>query len=500
MNKYTLQFRDATTESKFRQQAADSVQIPTFKFCAYSSILYFVVSLIFQIIKLDVRTIITRVIAVIMLMITLLIVKKNKGQVNKGLVIINLLIAAFEYEQDDSYDELNYYLYGCNTMLIHTIIIFTQSFNYAVVSNFAMLVIRLSVTGLYTKISYIQLVVAFITTFGFIIILYQSEKFQRSSFLMTLKDNSWEIMLPFILTKPFLVFTFDQDQFSYQLKMINKLGFPFENNNIVHQFLKDAKYGNSTLQEYIYFQIISCNPSSFQPFVQELQIIFKKKKIQLLISGCYLGQPNFIIVFQSEDKDIRQMQKLFYQQHQMYLKYFLKHIRQTCKFLKSIVEQNQINLAIKLLISHKQSLLFEDQNLKKLKNINPHKTIDKLCNYFRRINFKIKFTNTNFDEILTIKPCFLMFLYEIFKNMDRNQIYHLKSFQSNKQYIIFLIGMTEYPKTNLFQFCTKCLIEQIVEKDNSIKLNKLGLQFVFLDTPLISYYKSNIKAFANPYE
>ncbi|CAD8141349.1 unnamed protein product [Paramecium pentaurelia] len=493
MNKYTLQFKDATIEKKYRQQSADSVQIPTFTFCAYSSILYFMVSLAIQIIEQDVTKIIVRVIEIVLLIGTLLIVNRNKGKVNIGLFSVNILIALFEFETDDSYDRLNYYLYGCNTMLVHTIIIFTQSFNYAVISNFVMLVIRLSVTGLYTQIIYIQLVIAILTTFGFIFILYQSEKFQRSSFLMTLKDNSWEIMLPSILTKPFLVFNFDNDTFSYQLKMINKLGFPFEDTNALHSFLKEAKYGKKTLQEHIYFTIISCNPQQFQPFVQELKIVFKKKQIQLLLSGCYLGQPNFIIVLQSEDKDIKQMQQQFKQQHQIYLKYFVNHIRQTCKYLKMIVEHNHIHQAIKLLISHKQSLLFEHYKFEQQKNISPHKIIDKLVNYFKSINYKIKFTNTKFDDIYTIKPCFLNFLYEIFKNLDRNQHYHLKSFSSNNQYIISLKGLQEYPKSNLFQFCTKCLIEQTIQIDNCI-------QFIFLEIPMISYYNSNMRTQDDPYE
>lgn len=78
----------------------------------------------------------------------LFMVTKNKGRVNIGLFSVNILIAILEFEKDDSYDQFNYYLYGCNTMFVHTIIIFTLSFNYAVVSNFAMLVIRLTVTGI----------------------------------------------------------------------------------------------------------------------------------------------------------------------------------------------------------------------------------------------------------------------------------------------------------------------------------------------------------------
>ncbi|CAD8136877.1 unnamed protein product [Paramecium octaurelia] len=493
MNKYTLQFKDETIEKKYRQQSADSVQIPTFNFCAYSSILYFMVSLIIQIIEQDVTKIVVRVVEVVLLIGILIMVKRNNDKVNIGLFFVNLLIALFEFEQDDAYDRFNYYLYGCNTMLVHTIIIFSQTFNYAVASNFSMLVIRLSVTGLNTKIIYIQLVIAILSTFGFNFILYQSEKFQRASFLMTLKDNTWEIMLPSILTKPFLVFNFDFDTFSYQLKMINKLGFPFEDTNVVHSFLKEAKYGKRTLQEHIYFTIISCNPQQFQPFVQELKIVFKKKQISLLLSGCYMGQPTFTIVLQSEDKDIRQMQQQFKLQHQIYSKYFVNHIRQTCKYLKTIVERNQIHLAIKLLISHKQSLLIEHYKFENQRNISPHRIIEKLVNYFRSINYKIKLTNIKFDDIFTIKSCFLNFLYEIFKSMDKNQRYHLKSFESNNQYIISIKGLQDYPKSNLFQFCTKCLIEQTIQIDNSV-------QFIFLNIPQISYYHSNLKTYDDPYE
>ena len=94
-------------------------------------------------------------IAIVLLFIALLVVKKNKVYVDKGLFVMNLIIAFFHYEKDNTYDEYNFYLYGCNTMLLHTILLFSQGFDYAVVSNLIILGVRLSVTGLYTKILYV---------------------------------------------------------------------------------------------------------------------------------------------------------------------------------------------------------------------------------------------------------------------------------------------------------------------------------------------------------
>lgn len=64
-------------------------------------------------------------IEIILLIGILGMVTRNKDKVNIGLFSVNILIAIMEFEKDDSYDKLNYYLYGCNTMFVHTIIIFT---------------------------------------------------------------------------------------------------------------------------------------------------------------------------------------------------------------------------------------------------------------------------------------------------------------------------------------------------------------------------------------
>ncbi|CAD8094377.1 unnamed protein product [Paramecium sonneborni] len=490
MNKYNLRFKDQELEKKYQIHKVKDIQFPTLTYITLGGTPLILINAISKVINLDYTDALINGIFLIYMLIQYVVLRKNEffrvNYCNLALVITNFASLYYEISPQQS-DYYNGYIMGSNQMLIHTLLMFACNLEIGVFSNLVLTVVRVILANEYSQsMSIQQYLQTIIMPCSFIIVQYQIEKQFRDSYLLSLKDNTWEILIPLLLRKPFFIFAFNQEINMYQAIMSNQNSF-FNSDSPLSTFLFQSKVKKKSLEAYLVKK--SNHKGKFNKFPclfnQQVNLEYQLKKLQVSVIGCKFERIIYAVIIDSEDPLLRESKIKFNQSLQQCKDILNAQILQINKVLTLHLSQTYSSLIRNLRISLYE-IYYKQIDNKKIQLVKMKKLLLKCQKIFETPTNKIKIDCQENARFATIKPTLIIFLFEILKLVDNNQQVFLLVNQ-NITTTLFIYGLKNLPTSVLFQQSQQVLVERTINTAQYFS-------FEFMKSPQTTFnYENQIK-------
>ncbi|CAD8080795.1 unnamed protein product [Paramecium sonneborni] len=291
------------------------------------------------------------------------------------------------------------------------------------------------------------------------VIQYQIEKQYRQSFFLQFKDNNWEILIPLLLKKPFFIFSFNREINMYQTIMSAQKEF-FNSDKPLTTFLFKSKVKQQTLEEYIIKKTRNNVDRKQSSCIFNYQIVveYQMKKLHISVLCLRFEQLIYSIVIDSEDPLINQTNIKLNQSLQHCRNILNAQLMQINKVLGLYLQDTFSPLLRDLRISLFE-LYYKQLQSQKLQLVKMKKLLLKCSKIFETPNNKIKIDCGEEIQFATIKSSLIIFIFEIFKQIQINQ--HVYIFINQKKTTtMFIYGLKQLPDTVQFKRCLQTLIDQ----------------------------------------
>ncbi|CAD8184865.1 unnamed protein product [Paramecium pentaurelia] len=484
MQKYTLRFKDSKIEEQYLIHRSNTLQFPTLTYVTGGGSLLLIINFFVYLISEKYQNALKNGIVSFYLFLQYIILRKYvkfRKYSNNALLICNLIFIAFEFENPDPlktyYDG---YLLGSNQMLVHTILMFANDLKQGILANLTHTISKILIVQLYdNKMIAQQYVYTILLSLSYILIQYEIEKQYRNSFFLSLKDSTWEKMIPLFLKKPYFLFSFNKEENAYQI-ISSYLKEYFESETPLTTFLYQSKVSsNESLQAYIQQLTVKSikHSDNLCLFNQYLNVDYLNKKVSISIIAYQFEKVIYAIIIESEDP-IRKEQKLKYlQQIQIYKKFFHQQIMPINKVLATMQKENYHPLLTNLRISLIE-IYYQQSQVCELKIVTIKKLLQKCVQLFQTSKNAINIVCNEDIKFVTLKHALIIFLLEILKTSN-GQFLQLRINQLQNA-TLQIIGLNHLPQSEIFKKSKEMLIERVLEQQNCFI-------FIFMKTPQSSF-------------
>ncbi|CAD8162242.1 unnamed protein product [Paramecium pentaurelia] len=464
MNKYSTRFKDSVLEKQYLIHKVQVIQFPILTYLTIGGTILLLANSIINLINIDYTNALITAAIMTYLLLQYIVLRKNESlkinYCNLALMMTNFASLIFEISIYPEYDYYDGYLLGSNQMLVHTILMFACNLELGILSNIVLTIVRvILVVENSQNLTAQQYFYSIIVSLSFMVIQYQLEKQYRQSFYLQFKDNSWEILIPLLLKKPFFIFTFNKESNMYQTIMSSQKEF-FNSEKPLSTFLFKSKVKQQTLEQYIIRKTIynQNNKQSSCLFNHQIDVEYQMKKLQVSIVCCKFEQMIYTITIDSEDPIINQTNIKLNQALQNCRSILNTQILQINKILGVYLQDTFSPLLRDLRISLFE-VYYKQISNQKLQLVKMKKLLFKCSKIFETPNTKIKIDCSEQIRFITIKPILIIFLFEIFKQVDKNQQVQIFINQKNTT-TMFIYGLKQLPKTVQFKQCQQILIDK----------------------------------------
>ncbi|CAD8124155.1 unnamed protein product [Paramecium sonneborni] len=321
MNSYTLTFNSQDLELKY-QETRKGFTLPVFKGI---SIISFIICVIRTIISSVTNQFIYAFIFLglgITVIISHFIIRSLQKQwIDYYLFTINHILMLYQITVNHSYDFQESFIFGQVMMTLHIIIILISDFKYAIIQIINNLIIKIVIAELSNGdlpvITYLYtILIALMAMF----VIQRINRQYRQSFLFIIQDYQKEKFIPLLFDNPFAIFTFDQNNLSFQVLQSNFDQFPQfnplnNNQNNLKAFLRNYKLNDIKFEDFLYKRT--------KEYTQDNSIInkelllnhqkFKNQNIVVKFSEFKVADLTFVIIMDQKQKLINsQSEKIQY--------------------------------------------------------------------------------------------------------------------------------------------------------------------------------------------
>ncbi|CAD8087587.1 unnamed protein product [Paramecium sonneborni] len=464
MNKYNTRFIDPVLEKQYLIHKVKVIQFPILTYLSFGGTILLLANSIANMINMDYTNGLIKLTVMTYLLLQYLVLKKKASlrinYSNLALMMTNFASLVFEISIYPQYDYYDGYLLGSNQMLVHTILMFASNLKVGIFSNIALTVVRIiQVVQNSDNLTVQQYFYSIIMSLSFMMVQYQIEKQYRQSFYLQFKDNNWEILMPLLLKKPFFIFTFNKQINMYQTLMSAQKDF-FNSDNPLSTFLFKSKIKQQTLEQFIVRKTRSNehkNQSSCL-FNYQMVVEYQMKKLQVSIFCCRFEQLIYAIVIDSEDPLINQTNIKLNQSLQHCRNILNAQLMQINKVLGLYLQDTFSPLLRDLRVSLFE-LYYKQLSSHRLQLVKMKKLLIKCSKIFETPNNKIKIDCADNIQFATIKSTLIIFLFEIFKQIEKNQQVYI-FINQKKTTLMFIYGLKQLPNSVQFVQCQQTLIDQ----------------------------------------
>ncbi|CAK86085.1 unnamed protein product (macronuclear) [Paramecium tetraurelia] len=478
MNKYGTRFKDRLLEKQYLIHKVKVIQFPVLTYLTIGGCILLLANTIVNLVDVNYTNALITGGVMTYLLFQYMVLRKYEAlklsYCNLALMMTNFASLVFEIIIYPSYDYYDGYLLGSNQMLVHTILMFACNLELGIFSNMVLTIVRVVIVVEDSdNLSAQQYFYSIIVTLSFMVIQYQIEKQYRQSFLLQFKDNSWEILVPLLLKKPFFIFTFNRDTYMYETIMSSQKEF-FNSEKPLSTFLFKSRVKQQTLEQYLIKKTITTEhkKQSSCLFNNQMDIEYQMKKLKVSIVCCKFEQLIYTITIDSEDPLINQTNIKLNQALQNCRTLLNTQILQINKVLGVYLQDTFSPLLRDLRISLYE-VYYKQLSNQKLQLVKMKKLLLKCSKIFENPTTKIKIDCCEQIRFVTIKPTLILFLFELFKLVEKNQQVQICINQKNTT-TMFIYGLKQIPKTEQFKECQQTLIDSThFETQCNIFLRKL---------------------------
>ncbi|CAK88372.1 unnamed protein product (macronuclear) [Paramecium tetraurelia] len=473
MNIYTLKFEESTLENSYQLHKFNIWQCPILIYTYVLSIIIVGSKLIYQLVIHDYMYLIHKVVILFIVILLCIFFKHFKKFPNLTLLLINFLLLSLETETNQNNTYYQGYLFGCNQMLAHAILFLGSDFLVGLGANVVLAVARAVIT--YVNEDYLtfqQYLYTILITFGVSGLLYQSELSQRRSYLYQTKDTTWEKILPFVICKPFLIFKFDKEAFSFQQIAINKSLTDSQEMcfDSVGDFLKECKYDKMTLQKYLFQKYEKFNTLINKIECEKLEIYYKKSRMKIKLLIYCADTIRFMIVIEAVDQAFIDL-KYRYQNHLKEItQKYNNQLKKLAKLLHKKLKKCKMQMMSEVSISVLEFRILQSLQLTKLTRINMSQLFQKFYQIFHsNYKYKIYFISKQDYVIHTYKPELYYFIISIIRQSNRTSeiSFIIDQNQEAQAPQLSLQGIEKLPVDHQFLYCQRILFEKHIQVLNS---------------------------------
>ncbi|CAK58633.1 unnamed protein product (macronuclear) [Paramecium tetraurelia] len=473
MNIYTLKFEETTLENSYRYHKCNQLQSPILIYTYVLSILLIGSQLIQQLVNHNYAYLIQKLVILLIVILLCLFFKQLKRFPNLILLLINLLLVSLETESNQKNTYHQGYLFGCNQMLTHIILLMGSDFQVGLFTNIILAISRTAITFVNEDaLTFEQYLYTIIITVGVSGLLYSSELYQRRSFLYQTKDTTWEKILPFVICKPFLIFKFDKDSFCFQQIAINKSLTESQEMQFdsVGDFLKECKYEKSTLQKYLFQKYEKFNNLVNNIDCEKLEIQYKKSRMKIKLLVYFVDTVRFMIVVETVDQAFIDLKYRYQNNLKEVTKKYNNQIKKLAKILNKKLKKCKIQLVSEIAISILEFRILQSIKMEKLIKINLQQLFQKFYQIFHIIyKYDVYFQAKQDYIIYTYKPELYYFIVSIIRQSNRTQQISFIIDQNQEAQVpqLSLSGIEKLPEEYQFQYCQQTVFEKHIQVLNS---------------------------------
>ncbi|CAD8066017.1 unnamed protein product [Paramecium sonneborni] len=481
MNKFSLIFLDQGSEKEYQEKKINQLRKPIYTFSAVGLFFISMIKMITEILENNLNHLSIIIVTQIYLILSIFIIKWKPSLVQCCLMILNYLLVAYQYMLTSTISQEAHQLFANNFVACNFVIILAVDQCQGIFLVTTTMLLRLSfaifdaTTPQYNVYFATILLICFLS-FYIRKINYES----RSFFLLSLKDNLMEQILPIIVNKSYILFQFESNHLRFSLISSRQLGFNCENSENLKQFLREWNYKQQNLEQFCFLEIKRKQSQEIKSYSKQIEIKKGPKQTQM-ITICFFSyqQPTFLIKFEN------------YSQAQEKLKIFLN---------KTIEKERQIQFKIFKCIVNNLSISLKSTNLNQLhllriccfKQILNYKILN---NQFKQQYFEIypifiklkelfQFKQVNYQiipqsegKVLMVRTYFMRLVFDIFSQSKENSTIVINFEHINQPYIrYFGKDINEFTDTAILT-----VVRTLVKKKQKLKTGNQTIILILLN-------------------
>ncbi|CAK86511.1 unnamed protein product (macronuclear) [Paramecium tetraurelia] len=318
MNKFSLKFKDKDLESLYQSFLLEKIQYPVFMVLGIFSIVILGIKNIDGLINNNQSQFTLKIVGFCVFLVVSIISFCYKKFTRIGFYVINHFLMLYQINQRENVVQ-HTYLFGQNQMFVHSVVMLVSDFPDGILTNFTWTVIRMTIANtLDTNLDYQDQIYSIAVFFCLCLCIYIKNVHLRKAYMFSIRDSSWEVLLPQLISKPTFIFTCNEEKQQFQISRMIQMHFLMNIENPLLHFLRNTRLGNKTLEQYIWDKAKQRQNTSIRYTIEKLSVHYNKKQQQITFSECLLDTVTFILVIDSEDKgfiELRKKQQSIQEQH-----------------------------------------------------------------------------------------------------------------------------------------------------------------------------------------
>ncbi|CAD8174120.1 unnamed protein product [Paramecium pentaurelia] len=484
MNKYSLIFLDKGSEKEYQEQKINQLRKPVYIFSAIGLFFISTTKMITEILDNQLNNLSIIIVTQIYLILSIFIIKWKPSLVQSCLVILNYLLLAYQYMLTSTISQEAHQLFANNFVACNFVIILAVDVFQGIFLVITTMLIKLGIAIFEAKTPQYNVYFATILLICFLIFYIRKLNYEsRSFFLLSLKDNLMEQILPIIVNKSYILFQFESSHLKFSLISSRQQEFCCENSENLKIFLREWNYKQQSLEQFCFSEIKRKQSQEIKSYNKQIEIQ-KGTKQKKMITICFFSyqQPTFLIKFennhQAQEKLKCYLFKIFEKERLIQFKIFKCIVNNLSISLRSS-NFNQLHLlriySFKQILNYKilnnqfkQQEFIIDPILSKLKELFQ----------FKKINYKI--ITQSEGKVSMIRTYFIRLIYAVFSESfkDSTVIINLEHF--SEPYIRYYgKEINEFTDTAILT-----VIKTLVKKQQKLKIgNKTTIVLMLNEEP-----------------
>ncbi|CAD8174019.1 unnamed protein product [Paramecium octaurelia] len=435
MNKYSLIFLDKGSERDYQEQKINQLRKPVYFFSAIGLFFISMTKMITEILDNQLNHLSIIIVTQIYLILSIFIIKWKPQLVQSCLVILNYLLLAYQYMLTSTISQEAHQLFANNFVACNFVIILAVDVYQGIFLVTTTMLLRLGFaiyeanTPQY-NVYFATILLIFFLSFYIRKLNYES----RSFFLLSLKDNLMEQILPIIVNKSYILFQFESSHLRFSLISSRQLEFCCDNSENLKQFLREWNYKQQSLEQFCFSDIRRRQSQEIKSYSKQIEIKKGSKQTQT-ITICFFSyqQPTFLIKFENNPQAQEKLKSYFFKtiekERYIHFKIFKCIVSNLSISLRS-ANLHQLHLlrinCFKQILNYK---ILNNQFKQQEFSIDPILSRLKEFFKFKQINYKI--ITSQEAKVKMIKTYFMRLIFDVFNESKKDStiIINLEHFQ-----------------------------------------------------------------------
>ncbi|CAD8149631.1 unnamed protein product [Paramecium octaurelia] len=489
MNKYSLIFLDKESERKYQEQKINQLRKPVYVCSAIGLFFISMVKMITEILNNELNQLSILVVTQIYLILSIFIVKWKPSSVQCCLMILNYLLLAYQYMLTSTVSQEAIPLFANNFVACNFVIILAVDMCQGIFLVTTTMVIRLVLAICETKTPQYNVYFATILLIFFLGFYVHKLNYEsRSFFLLSLKDNLMEQILPIIVNKSYILFQFESSQLRFSLISSRQLEFNCDNSESLKQFLREWHYKQQNLEQVCFQDIVRKQSSEIKSYSKQIEIK-KGCKQKQIITICFFNyqQPTFLIKFdnnsQVQDKLKRYVFNTIEKERLVQFKIFKCIVNNLSISLKS----NNLNqLHLLRIYCFKQILNYKILNHQfKQQHFEIEPILLKLKEFFQFKSISYQIIPSSEGKVQMVRTYFVRLIYDIFSECRRGSSIVINLEHLQEPYIRYYgKEINEFADTAI-----QIVVRTLVKRKQKLKIgNKTTILILLNEEPNYPFY------------